>query len=100
MGKTIAQKIFDAHRLDTPFSGTSVLKLDRVFCHEITTPIAITDLVERGKDSVFDSDKIKAVIDHVTPAKDSKTATQGKILRDWAHRQQIKDFFDIGRNGV
>ncbi|QNL97427.1 3-isopropylmalate dehydratase large subunit [Treponema sp. Marseille-Q4132] len=100
MGKTIAQKIFDAHRLDTPFSGTSVLKLDRVFCHEITTPIAITDLVERGKDSVFDSDKIKAVIDHVTPAKDSKTAMQGKILRDWAHRQHIKDFFDIGRNGV
>ena len=100
MGKTIAQKIFDTHRIDTPFSGTSVLKLDRVFCHEITTPIAITDLIERGKDSVFDSDKIKAVIDHVTPAKDSKTATQGKILRDWAHRQHIKDFFDIGRNGV
>ena len=100
MGKTIAQKIFDAHRLDTPFAGTSVLKLDRVFCHEITTPIAITDLIERGKDSVFDSDKIKAVIDHVTPAKDSKTATQGKILRDWAHRQHIKDFFDIGQNGV
>lgn len=100
MGKTIAQKIFDAHRLDTPFPGTSVLKLDRVFCHEITTPIAITDLIERGKDSVFDSDKIKAVIDHVTPAKDSKTAAQGKILRDWAHRQHIKDFFDIGRNGV
>ena len=100
MGKTIAQKIFDAHRIDTPFSGTSVLKLDRVFCHEITTPVAITDLIERGKDSVFDGDKIKAVIDHVTPAKDSKTATQGKILRDWAHRQHIKDFFDIGRNGV
>ena len=100
MGKTIAQKIFDTHRIDTPFSGTSVLKLDRVFCHEITTPIAITDLIERGKDSVFDSDKIKAVIDHVTPAKDSKTAAQGKILRDWAHRQHIKDFFDIGRNGV
>ena len=100
MGKTIAQKIFDTHRIDTPFSGTSVLKLDRVFCHEITTPIAITDLIERGKDSVFDSDKIKAVIDHVTPAKDSKTAAQGKVLRDWAHRQHIKDFFDIGRNGV
>jgi 3-isopropylmalate/(R)-2-methylmalate dehydratase large subunit len=45
-------------------------------------------------------DKIKAVIDHVTPAKDSKTAEQGKILRDWAKRNKIKDFFDIGRNGV
>src|SRR5574344_1144843 len=100
MGKTIAQKIFDAHLVDTPFENTYVLKLDRVFCHEITTPVAINDLSERGKDKVFDSTKIKAVIDHVTPAKDSKTATQGKILRDWAHRNNIKDFFDIGSNGV
>jgi len=100
MGKTIAQKIFDEHLVDTPFPNTYVLKLDRVFCHEITTPIAINDLVERNKDRVFDCTKIKAVIDHVTPAKDSKTATQGKILRDWARRQNIKDFFDIGANGV
>ncbi len=100
MGKTIAEKIFDAHRVDSPEEGISVLSLDRVFCHEITTPIAINDLVSRGKDRVFDPEKIKAVIDHVTPAKDSKTAEQGKIMRDWAKRHDIKDFFDIGRNGV
>ncbi|MBR7064349.1 MAG: 3-isopropylmalate dehydratase large subunit [Treponema sp.] len=100
MGKTIAQKIFDAHLIDKPAENTYVLKLDRVFCHEITTPIAINDLCSRGKDKVFDSTKIKAVIDHVSPAKDSKTAEQGKILRDWAKRNNIKDFFDIGQNGV
>ncbi len=100
MGKTIAEKIFDTHLVDEPFGDVSVLKLDRVFCHEITTPTAIQDLVLRGKDRVFDPDKIKAVIDHVTPAKDSKTAMQGKILREWAQRNNIKDFFDIGQNGV
>lgn len=100
MGKTIAQKIFESHLVEKPFADTYVLKLDRVFCHEITTPIAITDLVERNKDRVFDPTKIKAVIDHVTPAKDSKTATQEKILREWALRNKIKDFFDIGANGV
>ena len=100
MGKTLAEKIFDAHRVNNPFPDTHVLKLDRVFCHEITTPIAITDLMARGMDRVFDPTKIKAVIDHVTPAKDSKTAEQGKILRDWAKRNGIKDFFDIGKNGV
>ena len=57
-------------------------------------------MVERNKDRVFDSTKIKAVIDHVTPAKDSKCAMQEKILRDWAKRNNIKDFFDIGANGV
>jgi 3-isopropylmalate/(R)-2-methylmalate dehydratase large subunit len=100
MGKTIAEKIFETHTVDEPFGDVCVLSLDRVFCHEITTPTAIQDLVERGKDRVFDPDKIKAVIDHVSPAKDSKTAMQGKILREWAKRQGIKDFFDIGNNGV
>ncbi|MDD3153537.1 MAG: 3-isopropylmalate dehydratase large subunit [Victivallaceae bacterium] len=100
MGKTVAQKIFDAHRIDAPAEGVSVIRLDRVFCHEITTPITINDLVAKNLDRVFDTTKIKAVIDHVTPAKDSKTAEQGKTLRDWANRHGIKDFFDIGRNGV
>ncbi len=100
MGKTTAEKIFEAHLVDEPFSGTKVLRLDRVLCHEITTPIAIDDLIRRGKDRVFDNTKIKAVIDHVTPSKDSKTATQAKILRDWARRHDIKDFFDVGANGV
>ncbi len=100
MGKTIAEKIFDAHLRDTPSPEIMVLDLDVVMCHEITTPVAIMDLMDKGLDKVFDPDKIKAVIDHVTPAKDSKTATQAKIMRDWARRHKIKDFFDVGRNGV
>ena len=100
MPQTIVEKIFAAHRRDTPTPDNIILDLDVVMCHEITTPIAITDLEARGMDRVFDPAKIKAVIDHVTPAKDSKTATQGKILRDWARRHKIKDFFDIGQNGV
>jgi 3-isopropylmalate/(R)-2-methylmalate dehydratase large subunit len=100
MGKTVAEKIFDSHFVDNPSGDIHVISLDAVFCHEITTPVAINDLVSRNKDRVFDPDKIKAVIDHVTPAKDSKTAMQGKILRNWAKRHNIRDFFDIGRNGV
>ena len=100
MGKTIAEKIFAAHLRDTPTPNTMILDLDVVMCHEITTPVAIMDLVDKGMDSVFDKTKIKAVIDHVTPAKDSKTAMQGKIMREWAKRHDIRDFFDIGANGV
>lgn len=100
MGRTVAQKIFDAHEVDRPADNVRVLALDRVFCHEITTPIAIDDLVAIGRDRVFDPARIKVVIDHVSPAKDSKTAIQGKTLRDWARRHDIADFFDIGDNGV
>jgi len=100
MGQTIAEKIFNSHRIDNPSEDRWVIALDTVFCHEITTPLAISDLMDRGKDRVFDPAKIKVVIDHVSPAKDSKTALQGKILREWTQRHQISDFFDIGSNGV
>ncbi|MDD5759361.1 MAG: aconitase family protein, partial [Desulfobulbaceae bacterium] len=100
MGQTITEKIFAAHHRDNPSGDNVVLDIDVVMCHEITTPIAINDLVERGMDRVFDPTKIKAVIDHVTPSKDTKTATQAKIIRDWAKRHAIVDFFDIGANGV
>ena len=63
MGKTVAQKIFDAHEVACPGAGVRVISLDRVFCHEITTPIAINDLVSIGRDRVFDPEKIKAVIE-------------------------------------
>ncbi len=100
MNKTIAEKIFDSHFVDNPSDDIHVIRIDAVFCHEITTPGAIMDLVVRQKDRVFDPSRIKAVIDHVSPAKDSKTALQGKILRDWARKHGIKDFFDIGQNGI
>ncbi len=100
MGKTIAQKIFNAHIVDDRFGETVIISLDRVFAHEITTPPAIKDLEQRGLDSVFDPTKIKAVIDHVTPSKDTLSAIQAQVLRNWARRHQIEDFFDIGRNGV
>jgi 3-isopropylmalate/(R)-2-methylmalate dehydratase large subunit len=100
MGKTIAEKIFDAHIIDNNYQDTKVIRLDLVFAHEITTPPAIKDLQAKNMDHVFDPTKIKAVIDHVTPAKDSLSAIQGKILREWARKHNIKDFFDIGKNGV
>jgi 3-isopropylmalate/(R)-2-methylmalate dehydratase large subunit len=100
MGQTIAEKIFAAHLRDAPTPDNMVIDIDVIMCHEITTPIAIMDLVDKGMDRVIDPDRIKAVIDHVTPPKDSKTAMQAKIMRDWARRHKIKDFFDIGHNGV
>ena len=48
MGKTIAEKIIGAHIIDRPADNVYVVQLDAVFCHEITTPVAINDLVSRG----------------------------------------------------
>ncbi|MDO9307487.1 MAG: 3-isopropylmalate dehydratase, partial [Deltaproteobacteria bacterium] len=45
MGRTTADKIFDAHLVNQPFPASKVLRRDAVLCHEITTPIAIDDLI-------------------------------------------------------
>ncbi len=100
VGKTIAEKIFDAHIIDDSYGDTKIIELARVFAHEITTPPALKDLEAKGLDKVYDPDKIKVVIDHVTPSKDTMSAIQSKVLREWAFRHNIPDFFDIGRNGV
>lgn len=99
MGKTAFQKIVAAHLLMTLPDGRMVLKIDKRFCHEITTPNAIIDAKGRGCDVICRPNDIKAMIDHVSPAKDTLSAVQGKILRDWCKEHSI-EFLDVGRNGV
>jgi len=99
MGKTLTAKIIDSHKVDEPEKDVVVLKTDLRVCHEITTPPAILENQEKWMDVVADPKSVVALIDHVSPAKDSNTALQGKVIRDWARRHDIR-FFDVGRNGV
>jgi len=96
--KTMAQKIIDAHTTQT-LHGEPVISIDKVFCHEVTTPAAIRLLQERGNTEPFAANQVKAILDHVTPSKDTASAKQAKTLRDWAHTQGV-EFFDVGNNGV
>jgi len=98
-GRTAYQKIVDSHCVRTLSDGRMVLKVDHVWCHEITTPNDILDARERGCDVVWNPNKIKALIDHVNPAKDMDSAIQGQMVREWAKKHQI-EFLDVGRNGV
>ena len=97
--KTAFQKIVDAHLATTLPDGSLVLNLDWVWGHEITTPNAIIDMRSRGCDVVFDPNRVKTMIDHVNPAKDTASATQGKIVREWSRAHGI-EFLDVGRNGI
>jgi len=98
-GKTAFQKIVDSHLVRTLSDGRLVLNLDWVWGHEITTPNAILDSKARGCDVVFNPKKVKTMIDHVNPAKDTASALQGKIVRDWSKEHGI-EFLEVGRNGV
>ncbi len=74
--------------------------IDVVMCHDVTTPPAITMLIENGIDKVFDKEKIIVTPDHFQPAKDIASAELHKRLDEWARRQNIKYYYKLGKAGV
>jgi 3-isopropylmalate/(R)-2-methylmalate dehydratase large subunit len=74
--------------------------LDVIMCHDVTTPPAISMLVEKGIDKVFDAERIVVTPDHFQPAKDIKSAELHKRLDEWAKRHKIKYYYRLGRAGV
>jgi len=102
MGMTITEKILAKAAGKTKVSPGDIInaKIDVVMCHDVTTPAAISMLVEKGIDKVFDPEKIVVTPDHFQPAKDIKSAELHKRLDDWAKRHNIKHYYKLGRAGV
>ena len=102
MGMTTTQKILAAHAgLDCVSAGQLIrAKVDLVLGNDITAPVAIKEFEKAGIKTVFDRDKIALVMDHFTPNKDIKAAEQCKLVRDFARKYQITNFFDVGKVGV
>jgi 3-isopropylmalate/(R)-2-methylmalate dehydratase large subunit len=102
MGMTITEKILArAAGVDKVVPGQLVdAQIDVVMCHDVTTPPALSMLVEKGIDRVFDPEKIVVTPDHFQPAKDVQSADLHKRLDDWARRHHIKHYYKLGRAGV
>lgn len=102
MGMTITEKILArAAGVDKVVPGQLVdAKIDVVMCHDVTTPPAISMLVEKGIDKVFDPEKIVVTPDHFQPPKDVLSAELHKRLDEWAKRHNIKHYYKLGRAGV
>ena len=102
MGMTMTQKILASHAgLDSVRAGQLIqAKLDLVLGNDITTPVAINEFEAAGFDTVFDKARIALVMDHFTPNKDIKAATQCKQCRTFAKRFDIDHFYDTGAVGI
>ncbi len=102
MGMTMTQKILaHAAGLDEVTAGQLIeAKLDLVLGNDITTPVAIDVMKNFKKQEVFDRDKVALVMDHFIPNKDIKSAEHCKIVRDFAGRYQITNYFDVGQMGI
>jgi 3-isopropylmalate/(R)-2-methylmalate dehydratase large subunit len=99
MSRSLFEKVWDAHVVESLPGENALVFVDRVVAHEITTPQGALEIERRYEDELFDPARIVAINDHVSPAKDTETAIQAKVLRDWAKRHGIV-LYDIGQNGI
>ena len=102
MPQTLVEKIIEKHVVSgKPIPGEFVkIKIDRLLCHEVTTPPASQMLQQRGIEKVFDPEKIVVTPDHFVPAKDEQSAALAKHLDEWVRKVGIKNYYPIGRHGV
>lgn len=99
---TITEKILSQHTDKKQLkSGEFILaKVDFTLGNDITAPFAIEEFGRLGIKKVSNPDKIALVPDHFLPAKDLKAANAAKILKVFAQKYKIKNYFEIGCMGV
>jgi 3-isopropylmalate/(R)-2-methylmalate dehydratase large subunit len=76
------------------------VRIDVALANDVTAPIAIEQFESIGTDRVFDPEKIVLVPDHFAPNKDIKSATQCKLMREFAYAHNIAHYFEVGRMGI
>ncbi len=102
MGMTMTQKIL-AHAAGLPEvkAGQLIMaNLDLVLGNDITSPVAIHEMDKMKVSGVFDKDKIALVPDHFVPNKDIKSAEHCKCVREFARRNEITNYFEVGEMGI
>ncbi|MDP8238520.1 MAG: 3-isopropylmalate dehydratase large subunit [Candidatus Hatepunaea meridiana] len=99
---TLAEKILALHsNRDSVKPGDMIMaKLDMILGTDVTVALSVEVFRNMGAEKVFDPDKIALVNDHFVPAKDVKAATLSKIMREFAHEQNIPNYFEVGRSGI
>ena len=102
MGMTMTQKILAAHAgLEQVEAGQLIeADLDLVLGNDITSPVAIHEMEKMKVDGVFDKDKIALVPDHFVPNKDIKSAEHCKCVREFAKKNEITNYFEVGQMGI
>ena len=80
MGKTLFDKIWDSHVVETIEGGRQIFYIDRHFIHEVTSPQAFTGIKDRGV-PLFRKEKIVATADHNVPTKDQHLPIKEELSR-------------------
>lgn len=102
MPMTITEKILAAHAGRKRVSPGELInaRVDLTLGNDITAPVAIKEFEKIGVDGVFDRERVALVPDHFTPNKDIKSAEQVAMIREFAKKYGIPNFFEVGRMGI
>ncbi len=105
MGLTITEKILRDHsdNKDAVAGDIILAKIDKCLGNDITAPISINvfeEIIKGTNKGVFDKDKIILTPDHFTPNKDVASAIQSKMLKDFAYKYNLSNYFEMGRVGI
>ena len=84
MGKTLFDKVWDAHVVETIENGPQIIYIDRHLIHEVTSPQAFSELENRNI-PVFRPNQITATADHNVP-----TLDQHLPIKDDLSRTQVE----------
>ena len=95
MGKTLFDKVWDAHVVFSITEGPQVLYIDKHLIHEVTSPQAFAGLEARGVE-LFRPDKTVATADHNVPTKDQHLPIQEQLSKS----QVDKLISNCERHGV
>ncbi|WP_374462015.1 3-isopropylmalate dehydratase large subunit [Chryseobacterium taeanense] len=82
--KTLFDKVWDAHVVETIPDGPQIIYIDKHLIHEVTSPQAFAELESRNLE-VFRPKQIVATADHNVP-----TLDQDKPIRDDSSRNQVE----------
>lgn len=102
MGMTMTQKILAAHAGLKKVEAGQLIEadLDLVLGNDITSPVAIKEMEKMNVNGVFHKDKIALVPDHFVPNKDIKSAEHCKCVREFARKNEITNYFEVGEMGI
>ncbi|MFN4363822.1 3-isopropylmalate dehydratase large subunit [Chryseobacterium hispalense] len=82
--KTLFDKVWDAHVVETITDGPQIIYIDQHLIHEVTSPQAFAEIESRNLE-VFRPKQIVATADHNVPTWD-----QDKPIRDESSRNQVQ----------
>jgi 3-isopropylmalate/(R)-2-methylmalate dehydratase large subunit len=102
MAFTLTEKILRAH-VDEPDEvvpgGVVMVRCDLVMTNDVSGPMAFRAMQRMGAERVFDPARVVVIPDHFVPAKDTRSASLQKLLREWSAVQGAT-FYEQGRGGI